>query len=157
MNTKISGMFFYLLLFFFFLVVCVTPNLAQGICPLPSLRVDSVKGKVVTQGKNEDEPLSQAKVELRRLDDKETLVASTVTDNGGLFEITSSPKGKYRLVIWFSVNNQLYFKYYIKLNVVKRVKKPKEKMSILVKLGVDCFNSEASLINDSQIRKNGQD
>ena len=123
--------------------------MAQGVCPITTLKIGELKGKVVTSGRAEDEPLAQTKVELRRLDENETLVSSAVTDEKGTFEISEIKSGKYRLVVWFILNNQLYFKYYVKLEIKDKLKKAKRKSSILIKLGIDCQSSEASLVSSS--------
>lgn len=140
---------FSFLVLLFVSLIYAFPNYAQGVCPTTILRIGKIQGLVVTPGKNEDEPLARTKVELRRPDETQSLVTSTLTNDSGSFEMSDIRAGKYLLVVWLTVEQQVYFKYFITLNLEKRMKDSKSKTLILIKLGTDCFKSEASVINSA--------
>jgi hypothetical protein len=69
-----------------FVLTLYPSSFAQGICPISTLRIDRVRGKVLWNDKNA-EPITKTKVELKRLDEEQSLVTSTLTDDAGFFEI----------------------------------------------------------------------
>jgi hypothetical protein len=132
------------LLILFVLTFCSLPNYAQSICHVVNLRANRVKGRVLSQGRIE-EPIRQTRVELKRLDERLSLVTSALTDDSGYFEIKNIRKGEYILVAWFTNEEQTFHKYYMGLQVMK-TSDTKSKNLIEIKLGLDCFTSEAKLI-----------
>jgi len=53
---------FYCLVLFGFFSLFHLQVMAQGVCPITTLKIGELKGKVVTSGKTNDEPLAQTKV-----------------------------------------------------------------------------------------------
>ncbi len=82
-------------------------SVAQGVCPVTDLKVGKVKGVVMSHGRVEV-PIPGTKVELFKLDGNEFLVESTLTNEKGLFAINNISKGKYKLVVWFTIEGQTY-------------------------------------------------
>jgi uncharacterized surface anchored protein len=120
------------------------PSFAQSTCPVTTLSVATVKGKVVSQGKIEV-PVSGTKIELFRMND-EALVESVLTDENGFFKIANVKNGKYRLVVWFTIEGATYLKY----NLILKVKKNRKENNqmVYIRLGMDCFSSDAKLIDE---------
>jgi hypothetical protein len=121
-----------------------TSGHAQGICPIITLKVNRISGKILWNDKNA-QPITKTKVELKRLDEKESLTASTITNDLGFFEINNIKTGKYGLDVLLSVDEKPYFVYRIALKV-KKSNATKSESIIALKLGLDCFNSEARII-----------
>lgn len=134
---------FMLLLSSLLFIVSSLSAFGQGICHVTTLRLREVTGKVVSQGK-QDVPVSGTKVELFRLDD-DVLIKSVTTDEIGLFKIDNVKNGKYRLIVWFTIEGQTYLKY----NLILRISKSRKTSNrmVYVRLGWDCFKSDASLID----------
>ncbi len=116
---------------------------AQAICPIKTLKIDSVKGKVIWNDKTEA-PIAKIKVELKRLDEEQSLVKSIFTGKNGFFEFKKLKKGKYAVDVWLYVDEEPYFVYRVALKV-KKSNVIKSNSQILVKLGLDCWDSEASV------------
>lgn len=119
------------------------PAFSQSSCPITKLRVGEVIGRVVSQGKREV-PVSGTKVELFRLDD-DVLIKSVLTDEKGLFKIDNVKNGKYRLLVWFTLEGRTYLKYNLILKISKNQKKRNQMVN--VRLGIDCFDSDVHLID----------
>ena len=136
-----------ILMLLFFLLLFVTDSMrgfAQGTCPITMLTVAGIKGKVVSQGINEV-PVVGTKVELFRLND-DVLVESVLTDKEGFFKIKNVKNGKYRLLVWFTIKGETYLKYNVILRVAKSEKENNQ--VVYIRLGIDCFDSDAKLINE---------
>ncbi len=118
-------------------------NYAQGICPITTLKINRIQGKVLSNDKLQ-EPIRQTKVELTRLGETVSLNYSTLTNDSGYFEINNVKKGKYALGVWLTVNEKPYFNYRAAITV-KKSNDSKSKDLILVNLGLDCFTSEVSI------------
>ncbi|MDQ3633674.1 MAG: hypothetical protein M3405_04090 [Acidobacteriota bacterium] len=117
---------------------------SQSICPIVTVKVNKVSGKILVGGRLE-EPLPNIKVELRKFDDEETLVSTAVTDKSGLFEFDNIRKGEYIFNTYFVFNNELYLKY----RAIVKVKKSNSlnsKPSILIRFGIDCHETEIKTV-----------
>ncbi len=131
-------------LFVLFTLTLCPPSYAQAICPLTTLKTDSVRGKVLWNDKT-TAPITKTKVELKRFDEEQSLVTSTLTNENGFFEIHNLKKGEYGLDVWLYVDEKSYFVYRVALKV-KKSNDAKSNSLIVVKLGLDCWNSEASVM-----------
>lgn len=114
---------------------------SQAICPIRTLKVNKINGKILDGGKSE-EPLPEIKLELIKFDEEETIVSTVFTDKAGYFEFENIEKGKYGLIIYFVFNGNLYLKYRAIVKA-KKTDSPKVKPSILIRFGVDCHETEA--------------
>ena len=129
------------ILFVLFILVLCSPNYGQAICPITTLKIGSVKGKVLWNDKTVA-PITRTKVELIRLGEEDFLISSTLTNENGFFEISNLEKGKYGLDVWLYVDEKPYFVYRVALKVTKS-NATKSDSLIVVKLGLDCWTSEA--------------
>lgn len=123
---------------------------AQQMCNLIELKVDNVKGRVVTNDQDLY-PVSSSQVKLFKINDNDVLIGSTVTDTEGFFDIVDIKPGKYRLVVWATSEKGLtLFTYDVIVKVMKSKNKNKDShQMIYVKLGGDCFESDAKLVDES--------
>lgn len=137
------------ILFILFISMLCSRNYAQSMCSITTLKTNSVKGKVLWNDKPA-QPIVKTKVELKRLDETQSLVSSVLTDNLGFFEIGNIKKGEYVLDTWLYVDEKPYFAYRIGLKV-KKTNDTKSKSLIVVKLGLDCWNSEVSVAKSTAI------
>lgn len=119
----------------------------QAICPITTLKIGGVKGKVLWNDKT-SAPITKTKVELIRLGEEDSLITSTLTDENGFFEINNLKKGKYGLDVWLYVDEKPYFVYRVALKVTKSNAK-KSNSLIVVKLGLDCWTSEAGIVKST--------
>ena len=126
------------------------PSFAQGICPITTIKLGRIKGKVVSQGKNEV-PISATKVELFNLNENKVLIDSVMTDEKGFFKFDNINKGIYGLTVWFTIKGQTYLKYDVILKVTKNQKEKENNKMVYVRLGMDCFNSDAKLIDEKPV------
>jgi hypothetical protein len=136
--------------FFIFFIILISgiyslPSFAQGICPITTIKLGRIKGKVVSQGRNEV-PVSATKVELFNLKSNKVLIASVMTDENGFFEFDSIKKGTYGLTAWFTIKEETYLKYAVILKVTKNQKENNQ--MVYIRLGMDCFESDAKLIDE---------
>lgn len=126
---------------------------AQGICDVYDFRIDTIKGRVISNSPNGDEPIPKAKIELRRIsDDLEIIVIKTVFSNeNGFFEIDAVPKGEYQLAV--SQEELRFIHFFIGINVVKKKNRSKREKSLIIKLGVSvikpCGGGKAWVVEDS--------
>lgn len=134
----------YFIFIFLFFGFC-SNTFSQSICPIVTLKVNKVSGKILDGGRLE-EPLPNIRVELRNFNDEETLVSTAITDKLGLFEFENIKKGEYIFNTYFIFNDELYLKY----RAVVKVKKSnslKSKPSILISFGIDCHETEIKKYN----------
>jgi hypothetical protein len=113
-------------------------SLAQGICDYIVFRVETIKGRVVSNGPNGYEPIPQAKVELWHTggaDKDDTLIASTLSGDNGYFEINNIKKGLYRLHVSTSLRG--FFDNFAGVKIVKKVKDSEKGKLIVFRLGVE--------------------
>jgi 5-hydroxyisourate hydrolase-like protein (transthyretin family) len=135
----------FLLLTLFFLSLFNFSVFSQAICPTKTLKVNKVNGQILDGGKLET-PLPNIKVELREINENERLVSEVYTNKSGVFEFENIKKGKYFFNVYFVFNNDLYLTYRAVVKVNK-TNSSKLKPSILIRYGVDCWNTEATVIN----------
>ncbi len=139
----------FLFIFIGFLVTfSSSSSYAQEMCNLVKLKVGKIKGKVVT---NDDElyPFSSSQVKLFKVNNRDVLISSTITDKNGFFEIENIDKGEYRLVVWATTEKGLtLFTYDVIIRVDKNNIDKETNQLIYVKLGGDCFDSDAKLIDE---------
>ena len=119
----------------------------QAICPITTLKIGGIKGKVLWNDKTAA-PITKTKVELKRLDEAQSLVTSILTDENGFFEINNLKKGKYGLDVWLYVDEKPYFVYRVALKITKS-NETKSNSLLVVKLGLDCWTSEASVVKST--------
>ena len=123
---------------------------AQSMCNLIQLKVDEIKGRVVT---NDDDPypFSSTQVKLFKVNNRDVLIGSAITDKDGFFEIKNVNKGEYRLVVWATTEKGLtLFTYDVIIKVAKNKKDEETNELIYVKLGGDCFESDVKLIDEKE-------
>ncbi len=132
------------ILFVLLTLALYSPSYGQAICPITTLKISGVKGKVLWNDKTVA-PITKTKVDLKRLDGEQSLVTSTLTDENGFFEINNLKKGKYGLDVWLYVDEKPYFVYRVALKVTKS-NETKVSSLIVAKLGLDCWTSEASVV-----------
>lgn len=142
---KIKSPYFLILLFCFFSVFRMQ-TIAQGICPSETIKIGELKGKIVALSENA-EPIKQAKIELKQIDETETVVETTTTDENGKFSISNVKQGEYKFVVSIIFDGKVFYEYYLGLQVKDKLKKAKKKRLLLVKMGTTCFESKASLVN----------
>ncbi len=135
---------------FIYMMSVSSGALAHGVCPVTTLKVSQIKGQVVTEGRK-PEPVALTKIELFALREKETLVAVTLTDEKGLFEFSDISKGEYRSVAHFTVKGITYLEYDFILDLRDKVSSKDPPSMILVRLGLDCFESSANLIHKREL------
>lgn len=128
-----------------FLIVLILSSqiFAQSMCPITTLTVNRIRGKVLTNDQQQV-PIKQAKVELFSLGETDSLVASAFTDDLGYFNITNVQKGKYAIEAAFAVEGVTHLKYRFVLKV-KKSNDTRSSALIMVKLDANCFDSEVSI------------
>jgi hypothetical protein len=131
-------------------VTAVKPASAQPMCDLKRFRLDKIQGKVVSNGPKGYEPIPQSKIELWRIgsaDVDDLLIASTVSDENGLFKISPVKRGFYRLEV---TNWELGFqRHYSVIKIAKGAGKEKQ---LLIRLGVGMLSWESC--GDAALLKN---
>lgn len=108
---------------------------AQSVCPIVTVKVNSFSGRAV-ENTASAAPWQNLVIELRRRDDEQTLIARTTVDKQGRFSIGQLKKGTYLV--------DLKHEYITPYRFVAKVTKSnssKPKPSILVRLGLDCWNT----------------
>jgi hypothetical protein len=113
---------------------CLVP--AQSVCPIRTVRVDTLEG-TISENARDRMPVPKAAIDVRSARNESTLIASTRTDEKGWFSFGSIASGKYLL----DVRSEFAPSY--RLIVKSRGKK--KGSSILVRLGPDCHQTEATV------------
>jgi hypothetical protein len=108
------------------------PCVAQGICNVKAFRLENIKGKVVAQGNGNDDPVAQAKVELRSYGGTERLISSIETQDDGSFEFQHVKPGTYWVIAWKA---PYFLKYAVKLKIVRKLKRSEQSSQLVIKLG----------------------
>ena len=116
---------------------------SQNICPISTTKVDSPRGLIVWNDKL-GQPVEQAPISVKRSGENEITVVSTKTDNAGRFEV-SIPKGHYVVDVQAIINGQTLFTYRFILKL-RRSNYLKGNKQIMVKIGVDCYSSEVTVV-----------
>jgi len=135
--------------FIFLLVVLVTFSVlsistpAQGVCPVRRFKLERLSGYVLDNG-SQRIPVPETRVELLRTSDDE-LVKSVLTDARGFFQFDQVRKGEYRLRTSFIVKgNEIAPRFDVVVKVTK-TNAGRASTHLEVRLGPDCFKSEAEL------------
>ncbi len=134
-----------ILSYIFLLIVFAVPILANTTCPIETVSVPNLRGKVVGEWKNGLYPIASTRIEVRRIDDKQSLIFTTKTNASGYFELRSIKKGSYQLIVFRYANDQIMFRYTISLQLIKKKTKVDDGTSILVTLGIDCYDSKVAI------------
>lgn len=116
---------------------CSSTADAQSMCPIKTVTVDSVQGKVDAIDGASTFPLQGLKLELVRIGPVDTSLGTAVTDEKGVFKFNDIPKGAYRLSVSYVYKGvEVAPKY----DLVLRLKKPNSnsKKYIHVSLSIDC-------------------
>lgn len=124
-------------LFMFFSLSAISTR-SQGLCDLKTFRLDRITGNVVSEGPKGNEPIRNAKVELWRigaLGHEDVLVASTSTNEDGLFEMVGVKEGHYRLEV--SKPNSGFVRNFAGVKLVKSPKVSEARKVIQFRLGVE--------------------
>jgi hypothetical protein len=150
----------------FLLILClalsILPSFAQGMCDYKEFRFETIKGRVMVKGivkpdgSSVDEPLAQAKVELWRTagvdndNENDALIASTLSDENGYFEINNIKEGLYRLDASKLENG--FVRNFVGIKILKKVKKSESGKQLMFRLGVEvlkpCGGGEVSLVRE---------
>lgn len=138
--------FYSLLLLFCFFSVFHLQTFTQGICPSETIKIGELKGRIVASSESA-EPIKQAKIEIKQIDEAETVVSSTTTDENGNFSISKVKEGEYLFVVSIIFDGRVFYEYYFGVRIKDKLKKAKKKRLLLVKMGTTCFESKASLVN----------
>lgn len=117
---------------------------SQAVCPITTLKINKVGGQIIAKGKLAT-PIPNQKIELRNLDEKETFVSETITNENGEFEFSGIKKGKYAFNVDFVLNGSYLLKYRAIVKV-KKSNSSKSKPSILILFGGNCWETEALTI-----------
>ena len=116
----------------FVLIFLIMPSFskAQGICVIPTLKVPSVKGKVLSR----QEGVPQVTIELRDWRDQTKTLATILTDEEGNFDLKDVKKGRYLLV----VSRKLFSSLHIPIRVEPKRKSKGRKL--LIHLAIDTMD-----------------
>ena len=133
LSKKLSQIFLCLL---FFLILLVTTNHAQGLCDVYDLQFNRIRGKVLSDGPQGDEPILNAKIELRRTDkdSKVTIIKTVFSDKYGYFDFGMVQKGKYLLAI--SQEDLQFVNFFTAVKIIKEKKKLEKERALHIRLGV---------------------
>jgi len=129
------------------IVGCSSTADAQSMCPIKTITVDSIQGKIDAIDRAGTFPLPGIRLELVRIGTVDTSIGTAVTDERGVFKLTDIPRGEYRLSVPYVYKGVEVAPIY---DIVLRLKKPnsKSKKYIHVSLSVDCGQ------NTVELRKN---
>lgn len=111
---------------FLLLAASGVPSLAQGICVIDEMRVRTIKGCVADPN---NQPISEATIELRKRGSDEVL-RKTVTAENGCFTIPDIPKGRYEIAARYPSFRSLY----VPVRVTGRSKAEEKQTDILIVL-----------------------
>ncbi len=117
---------------------------SQAVCPIKTLKVNKVNGKILLGGKSK-EPFPDTKIDLFKFDEKETVISTTATNEDGYFEFDNIKKGKYGLNVHIVINGMSYPPYRAIVKV-KKTDSSKLKPSILIIYSGDCWDTEAETV-----------
>ncbi len=117
---------------------------SQAVCPIKTLKVNKVNGKILLGVKSKI-PYSNAGIFLFKLDDVETIVSTTTTNEEGYFEFDNIKKGKYGFKFDVIFDGMLY-RPYRAIVKVKKTDSSKLKPSILIIYSGDCWDTEAETV-----------
>ncbi len=144
---KIISVFLFLLIVFSAESICGN---AQDLCPLKTVKLNKIQGKIMAKGSRDKVPLPHTKIELERLGSPVVLVATVETDEEGFFEINNIKKGEYRLVVHYIYNGVVLNPKYNLILKVKKSNADKSKKFLYVELAFDCGNTTVKLVKRKQ-------
>lgn len=126
--------------------------LAQGLCEPYHFRIDKIKGRVVSDGPKGDEPIPNAKIELRRIKDnlKIEVIKTVFSSNEGFFDLGKIKKGKYQIAV--SQEELNFIDFFFGITRAERKKILKNEEYLYIKLGVSvlkpCGGGKAKLVEN---------
>jgi hypothetical protein len=106
----------------------------QSLCDVKAFRVNSVKGRVVSDSRKGLEPIENAQVVLRTIDGREDVIKTVLAGQDGSFEINGIKDGKYSVTV--SKRDWKFVDYYFTVN--KKNRAPSG-VSLLIRLGVSAL------------------
>lgn len=136
------------LILIFFIISASELCLAQNaICPITTLKVKQVVGKVVWAD-NPESPVSNTRIDLVTLGESQELLESMKTDENGFFEFRDVKKGKYALNVYLLIagSTEVAPRYWVPLKVT-RSNSTNSRRHILILRAFDCWDSEAKLVS----------
>lgn len=130
--------------------ICYISIRAQSMCPLKTLKINKIQGKITAQERKNTIPLSYTKIDLQRLGDPDVLVTTVETDDKGFFEISNIPKGEYRLAVHFIVDGREIVPKYDVILKVKKSNVSESNKYICIFLAFDCGDNTAKVFKKKQ-------
>jgi hypothetical protein len=112
--------------FLLLLMALTIPSLAQGICVIDEMRVQTIKGCVTDPN---GLPISEATVELFKKG-TDGVIAKVVTDENGCFSIPDAGPGRYEIAARYPSLKSLY----VPVRVTKKSKAQKKQQEIVIVL-----------------------
>lgn len=141
-RASIIGFF---LMFFIFAASELCPA-QNAICPITTLKVEQVVGKVVWAD-NPESPVPNTRIDLVTLGESQEIVDSMETDENGFFEFKDVKKGNYALNIYLIVGStEVAPRYWVPLKVT-RTNSTNSRRHILILRAPDCWDSDAKMVN----------
>ena len=126
----------------FVVLIIPLPFYAQVMCDPQMFRLNKIAGTVVSNGPKGFEPIAKTKIELLRpgrLGENDILVASTASDDNGLFSLPGIKPGRYRLEV--SKSNSGFLRFYAVTIVAKKVTRERQR-KLRIRLGVSPLENE---------------
>lgn len=108
--------------------------LGQGMCNVKTFQLNKIIGRVVSDGPNGVEPIEKAKIELRKVNKKQPLVLTLLTNKEGYFEINKIKDGKY--VVSISKSEWRFVDYYFGVDKFKNTNSTEQESLLVIQLGV---------------------
>ena len=112
---------------------------AQAVCPIVTVKVSSFSGRVV-ENTPSAAPWQNLVIELKRRDDEQTLISTRTVDQNGRFAIGQLKKGRYLVDL---IHEYISYRLVVKVTESNSLKL---KPSILVRLGLDCWNTDVTTV-----------
>jgi hypothetical protein len=141
-----------LIISFGVLVGLAVPAAAQGICVPETLDVTNVTGKVVSQLKQGEVPLSNASVMLLEDHYQGRMLTETITRENGLFSFSHIKPGKYVLKVSFP--NLPTFYGVVRVKKVKASKVTIEQKELVVTIGTEVTKPCGGSKMEARAKKN---
>lgn len=120
---------------FFFLLVPGLLVHAQDLCPVKTVVVNSVQGRVFGGG-SEVTPIVGTLVELRTISAENRLVESTRTDKEGRFRFQNQDDGNYRVIVHLEIEGRDVMPSFDFIARIKKGKAPGRELRIVLEM--DC-------------------
>ncbi|MBS1769610.1 MAG: hypothetical protein JSS77_08100 [Acidobacteria bacterium] len=121
-------------------------SLGQSMCPLETVNIDKVQGKIIVPDEQGSHPLPHTRVELQKLGHPDSLIAAVETDENGDFQIKNIARGKYRLVVHYIVNGIEVVPKFDVILAVRRSYASQSNKYVSVLLTYDCFENQVKVI-----------